>query len=89
MNPTPPPTAENNPFFKPSNLPHGAFPFDEIQKSHFIPALDVGIEKAKANLDRIRQATDAPTFENTVLALETASGSCLRRLFQSAEFEFR
>ena len=62
-----------NPFLVNSNLPHGAFPFDRLRKEHFMPALDAGIAEAKANLDRIRTATDEATFANTILALETAS----------------
>jgi peptidyl-dipeptidase Dcp len=62
-----------NPLLKPSQLPHGAFPFDQVKKEHFKPALDTGILEAKANLDKIRAAKDAPTFENTILSLETAS----------------
>jgi peptidyl-dipeptidase Dcp len=62
-----------NPLLKVSSLRHGAFPFNQLKTEHFEPALEAAITEARANLDKIRNATDTPTFENTILALETAS----------------
>lgn len=62
-----------NPLLKPFSLKDGAAPFSAINVEHYMPALDEAIRLSKANLDKIREATDAPTFENTILALEAAS----------------
>lgn len=50
-----------------------AVPFDSLKIEHFIPALDYGIEKARNNILAIKKNPEAPTFQNTLLALETAS----------------
>jgi peptidyl-dipeptidase Dcp len=65
--------SSTNPLLQKSTLPHGAFAFDLIKKEHFRPAMAAAIAEAKANLEKIRKCADAPTFENTILALETAS----------------
>jgi peptidyl-dipeptidase Dcp len=65
--------ANRNPLLEKSTLPHEAFPFDRLQKSHFKPALTAAIQESKRRLDEIRQATAPVTFANTILALECAS----------------
>lgn len=65
-------TNESNPLLQLSTLPFGAFPFDKVEKKHFKPALDEGIRLANAAFDKIRQDTTEATFENTILAIETA-----------------
>jgi peptidyl-dipeptidase Dcp len=50
-----------------------AIPFDQIKLEHFLPALDHGIEKARANIKKLKDNTGPATFENTIMALETAS----------------
>jgi peptidyl-dipeptidase Dcp len=47
--------------------------FEKIELNDFIPAVDKGVEIARENLRRIKENPDAPTFENTMLALESAS----------------
>lgn len=61
-----------NPLLIPSKLPFGAFPFDTLQKSHFLPAFEETIRSAKSTLDAMKSSSSAPTFDNTVLVLETA-----------------
>jgi len=56
-----------------SHLPHGAFPFDRIKKEDFHPALDEAIRIARANIEKLRDNSQEPNFENTILALEIAS----------------
>ena len=63
----------SNPLLQKSQLPHQAFPFDQLKREHFKPALKAAIEDAKTKLDLIRHDTSSPTFENTILALETSS----------------
>lgn len=64
---------QGNPLLEPSNLPHGAFPFDRLKKEHYAPALEAAIREAKTTLAAIRDSKETPTFENTILALETSS----------------
>lgn len=40
-----------------------------------MPAIEAAIEEARANIDAIKNNPDAPNFENTIVALETASES--------------
>lgn len=65
--------ANTNPLLTLSTLPFGAFDFDHLEKRHYKPALDEGIRLANAAFDQIRKDTSKPTFENTIVAIETAS----------------
>ena len=69
----------NNPLLTTSTLPYGAPQFDKIENQHYIPAFKQAIEEAKAEVDAIINNTDAPTFENTIEALEYA-GSTLNKI---------
>ena len=70
---------EENPFFTPSNLPFGAPPFDRIRDGHYMPAFDAGMAAQRAEIDAITVSSEAPTFDNTVVALER-SGTLLTRV---------
>ena len=59
-----------NPLLTESELPYGAPQFDKIKNEHYIPAFEQGIKEAKAEIDAIVANPDAPTFENTIVALE-------------------
>ena len=50
--------------------PHGLVPFDQITVDMFEPAIDEGIARAQAEVDAIAGNPEAPTFENTIVALE-------------------
>ncbi len=54
-------------------------PFSKIENKDYLPAFKEGIEMAKAEIDAIVQNTDAPTFENTIEALDY-SGDTLDRI---------
>jgi len=54
-------------------------PFSKIKNEHFKPAFLQAIEDARAEIDAITTNTDAPTFENTIEALEF-SGQQLDRV---------
>jgi peptidyl-dipeptidase Dcp len=54
-------------------------PFSKIETKHYKPAIKKGIEIAKAEIDAIVKNTDAPTFENTTVALDF-SGDKLSRI---------
>ena len=69
----------NNPLLSKSTLPYGAPQFDKIENQHYIPAFKQAIEEAKSEVDAIINNTEAPTFENTIEALEYA-GSALNKV---------
>ncbi len=48
----------------------GVPPFDEVQVEHFKPALEAAIEEYRRELAAIADNPEAPTFENTLTALE-------------------
>ncbi|MDR1199397.1 MAG: M3 family metallopeptidase [Prevotellaceae bacterium] len=60
----------DNPLLHEWNTPHQTPPFDKIKNEHYLPAFDEGIRQARSETDRITNSADAPTFENTVEALE-------------------
>ena len=45
-------------------------PFSKIENKHFLPAISKLIEETKAEINAITSNTEAPTFQNTVEALE-------------------
>jgi len=61
-----------NPLLKSSQLKNRALPFPEYQNSHYLPAVEASIEEARKNITKIKQQPE-PTFENTIVALESAS----------------
>jgi peptidyl-dipeptidase Dcp len=67
-----------NPFANRSNLPYELPPFDAIRDEHYLPAFYAGCEEQLAEVNAILES-GAPTFENTILALEK-SGRMLFRV---------
>lgn len=65
-------TMNDNPLLTGSPLPYGAPQFDKIENRHYLPAFKEAISEAKAQIDAIVSNPDAPTFENTVEALENS-----------------
>ncbi len=69
-----------HPLLAPWTGPYGGVPaFDKVKVEDFQPAFDTAIAAAKAEIDAITNAKDAPTFENTLVAMERA-GRPLNRL---------
>ena len=68
-----------NPFLTEWDTPYGIPPFDKIQPSDYIPAVQAGIEQQVAEIDAITANPDAPTFENTIAPLEL-SGEILSKV---------
>lgn len=62
----------NNPLLRSFPNNDEVVPFDQIKVEHFIPALHEAIREAKENIEAIKKVV-APTFENSILALEQAS----------------
>ncbi|MGO3757494.1 MAG: M3 family metallopeptidase [Agrococcus casei] len=65
-----------NPFFEASTLPYQLPPFDQIRDEHFAPAFDAGFKQHLSEIDEIVAQTDEPTFDNTMVPLES-SGAIL------------
>ena len=59
-----------NPFFKPSTLPFGVPAFDRIKDADYEPALIAGMKEQTREMRAIADNPAAPTFENTIVAME-------------------
>ena len=68
-----------NPLLAASPLPFGAPAFDQIQKSDYLPAFREAIDRARAQIRAITDNPEAPSFANTIEALER-SGEDLDRI---------
>lgn len=68
-----------NPLFAVSLLPYQAPCFDLLQEQHYRPAFDEATRIKRAEVLAIANNPDAPTFDNTYLALEQ-SGVMLSRV---------
>jgi len=64
---------QNNPLLQDWKTPHQTPPFSQIRNEHYIPAMRAAIQEAEANIQRIIDQKEAPTFANTIEALQTAS----------------
>ncbi|HBI68155.1 MAG TPA: dipeptidyl carboxypeptidase II [Massilia sp.] len=69
----------SNPFAKPSTLQYQYPPFDKIKNEHFAPAFAEGMRQEAAEMEAIANNKAAPTFENTIVAMER-SGRLLDRV---------
>lgn len=69
----------SNPFFAASTLPFQAPAFDKIKNSDFKPAIEEGMKQQLAEIQKIASNSAAPTFENTLVAMEK-SGRLLKRV---------
>ena len=68
-----------NPFFETWGTPFGLPPFDRISPEHFPPAFDRAMAEQDAEIAGITASPAAPTFANTIEALER-SGRLLDRV---------
>nr|MBP6798486.1 dipeptidyl carboxypeptidase II [Luteimonas sp.] len=81
--PAPDSRQQANPLFAESPLPLRYPQFDKLRDEHFAPAFDAGMAQELQEVEAIADQPAAPTFENTILALEK-SGKLLsnaRRIF--------
>ncbi|MEM9705286.1 MAG: M3 family metallopeptidase [Pseudomonadota bacterium] len=70
---------EGNPFLKDWDTPYGVPPFEEIRDEHYLPAMKSAILAFREEIAVIADNTDAPTFENTIVALDV-SGKQLNKV---------
>ena len=68
-----------NPFFAPSTLPYELPPFADITDDDYLPAFEKGFAEQLSEVTDITNQNDAPTFDNTMAALER-SGQTLTRV---------
>lgn len=64
---------ESNPFLTEFQTPNGVPPFDKIRLEHYEPAFLQGIEEQNANIRAIVDNTEAPDFENVIVAFDNSS----------------
>ncbi len=69
----------SNPFAKPSTLPFQYPAFDKIKNEDFAPAFAEGMRQHALEIDAIADNKAAPTFDNTIVAMERA-GQLLNRV---------
>ncbi|HLW89112.1 MAG TPA: peptidyl-dipeptidase Dcp [Terriglobales bacterium] len=73
----------SNPFYAPSTLPFQAPPFDKIKDEDYQPAIEAGMAQELIEIQAIADNPAAPTFENTLVAMEKTG-----QLFQRAMAAF-
>lgn len=72
-------TSAQNPLEAPFATVHQTVPFSKITNADYEPAIDRGIALAQKEIDAITSNPEAPTFDNTIVALERA-GADLNRV---------
>ncbi|MGB1042475.1 MAG: M3 family metallopeptidase [Tenacibaculum sp.] len=65
--------ATTNPLLVKSTLAYGAPDFTKIKNEHFMPAILKGMELQNEAITKIVANKEAPTFKNTIVALEESS----------------
>ena len=68
-----------SPFGQVSTLPYSLPPFDQIRESDFRPAFEQSMAQQRRELNAIGHNAEAPSFDNTIVALEH-SGQMLARV---------
>jgi len=68
-----------NPFYQESTLYFKYPPFDKIKNAHYAPAFGKGMAEQLVEIAAIANQSGAPTFENTIVAMEK-SGQLLDRV---------
>ena len=70
---------DENPLLADWDTPFGAPPLDLIEEAHFVPAYEEALAKHTAEIEAIATNAEAPTFDNTLLAMQQ-SGRDLGRI---------
>src|SRR6187402_2008208 len=61
-----------NPLLSPSTLPYGLPDYSLIRPEHYLPAFEAAFAEHSQEVAAITRVRSAPTFENTLVALETS-----------------
>jgi peptidyl-dipeptidase Dcp len=64
--------AMGNPFFSKYNTEFEVPPFEELKSEHYMPAFNKGMAQHNEEIKAIVDNSEAPTFENTVLAYDNS-----------------
>lgn len=70
---------EKNPLLQEWDTPFGIPPFEQVEDRHYLPAFEVAMSEHRAEIEAIVNNPAAPTFENTLVALDRA-GSRLNNI---------
>src|SRR5438552_12292138 len=65
-------TNDSNPVLHSWETPFGLPPFERVRPEHFAPALEAAMRAHRGEINAIALCGDAPTFANTVAALDRA-----------------
>lgn len=65
-------STQDNPLLQASPLQFGYPQFDLIRDEHFGPALEQGMAEHQAEIQAIADSAEAPSFDNTIVAMERA-----------------
>ncbi len=65
----------SNPLLETWSTPFGMPPFDTIRDEHFAPAFDAALDEARAATKAVAEDPDAPTFANTIEAMERSDAT--------------
>jgi peptidyl-dipeptidase Dcp len=68
-----------NPFFTEWTTPFGVPPWGEIHEEHYLPAFERAIAEQSAEVEAVAQNPEAPTFGNTLEALD-ATGELMNKV---------
>ena len=60
----------DNPLLTNYNTPFNLPPFERIETGHFLPAFEEAMKEHNMEIDAITSNPEAPTFENTLIALD-------------------
>nr|WP_315251845.1 M3 family metallopeptidase [uncultured Duganella sp.] len=71
-------TLAGNPLATVSTLPFHYPAFDKIKDEHFIPAFNEGMRQQLKEVDAIANSKAAPTFDNTIVAMEKTGALLIR-----------
>ena len=63
-------TLDKNPLLQDFNTPFNTPPFNLIKEAHYLPAIKEGIKQGEAEIETIVTNQEAPSFKNTILAME-------------------
>ena len=67
-------TEHQNPFFLPYETPHNTVPFGRIRTSDYEKAFMEGIQRDDEEIEKITNNPDEPTFDNTIIHVDTSKG---------------
>ena len=76
-----PKTEKENPFLSEWNTPYGIPDFNAVEESHYLPAVEAGIEQQKAEIEAIIANPETPTFANVVEAYEKSGAVLFYTIF--------